>query len=148
MKTQSGRSMIEMLGVLAIIGVLSVGGLAGYTRAMRSNRVNNILDFVNRAWVEKRSAGTGIGTSKEESCKKLTGSTSNPTGISTDQNCRCSRAADSVTTCFVKINDGGTSDELNKAFAARINQTTSANYKLGGSWGVATSVTPIASDFE
>ena len=27
---QSGRSMIEMLGVLAIIGVLSVGGIAGY----------------------------------------------------------------------------------------------------------------------
>ena len=26
---QSGRSMIEMLGVLAIIGVLSVGGIAG-----------------------------------------------------------------------------------------------------------------------
>jgi len=25
--TQSGRSMIEMLGVLAIIGVLSVGGI-------------------------------------------------------------------------------------------------------------------------
>ena len=27
---QSGRSMIEMLGVLAIIAVLSVGGIAGY----------------------------------------------------------------------------------------------------------------------
>ena len=27
---QSGRSMVEMLGVLAIIGVLSAGGLAGY----------------------------------------------------------------------------------------------------------------------
>ena len=26
---ESGRSMIEMLGVLAIIGVLSVGGIAG-----------------------------------------------------------------------------------------------------------------------
>ncbi len=26
---QSGRSMVEMLGVLAIIGVLSVGGIAG-----------------------------------------------------------------------------------------------------------------------
>lgn len=32
--TQSGRSMIEMLGVLAIISVLSVGGLAGYNVAM------------------------------------------------------------------------------------------------------------------
>ena len=27
---QSGRSMIEMLGVLAIIGVLSAAGLIGY----------------------------------------------------------------------------------------------------------------------
>ena len=27
---QTGRSMVEMLGVLAIIGVLSVGGIAGY----------------------------------------------------------------------------------------------------------------------
>ena len=27
---QSGRSMVEMLGVLAIIGVLSVGGISGY----------------------------------------------------------------------------------------------------------------------
>lgn len=32
---QSGRSMIEMLGVLAIIAVLSVGGIAGYSKAMQ-----------------------------------------------------------------------------------------------------------------
>ena len=31
---QSGRSMIEMLGVLAIVGVLSVAGIAGYSKAM------------------------------------------------------------------------------------------------------------------
>ena len=31
---ESGRSMVEMLGVLAIIGVLSVGGIAGYTTAI------------------------------------------------------------------------------------------------------------------
>ena len=31
---ESGRSMVEMLGVLAIIGVLSVGGVAGYHYAM------------------------------------------------------------------------------------------------------------------
>ena len=29
-KLESGRSMVEMLGVLAIIGVLSIGGIAGY----------------------------------------------------------------------------------------------------------------------
>ena len=37
---QSGRSMIEMLGVLAIIGVLSVGGIAGYSKAMFKYKLN------------------------------------------------------------------------------------------------------------
>lgn len=40
---ESGRSMVEMLGVLAIIGVLSVGGLAGYTMAMRKYRSNKSI---------------------------------------------------------------------------------------------------------
>ncbi len=44
-KTQeSGRSMVEMLGVLAIIGVLSIGGIAGYSMAMNRYRANEILD--------------------------------------------------------------------------------------------------------
>jgi type II secretory pathway pseudopilin PulG len=48
---ESGRSMVEMLGVLAIIGVLSVGGIAGYTRAMRNWRANEIIDAANKAVV-------------------------------------------------------------------------------------------------
>ena len=44
---QSGRSMIEMLGVLAIIGVLSVGGIAGYSKAMSKYRTNKVLDQVS-----------------------------------------------------------------------------------------------------
>ena len=47
-KLQSGRSMVEMLGVLAIIGVLSIGGIAGYTMSMRRHRINQILDTVNK----------------------------------------------------------------------------------------------------
>ena len=43
-KSQSGRSMVEMLGVLAIIGVLSVGGIAGYTLSMRRHRANGVVD--------------------------------------------------------------------------------------------------------
>ncbi len=43
---QSGRSMIEMLGVLAIIGVLSVGGIAGYSKAMTKFKVNKTVDLV------------------------------------------------------------------------------------------------------
>ena len=43
MKNQSGRSMIEMLGVLAIIGVLSVGGISGYSRAMEKMKINKSI---------------------------------------------------------------------------------------------------------
>ena len=43
---QSGRSMIEMLGVLAIIGVLSVGGIAGYSKAMQKYRVNKTIEQI------------------------------------------------------------------------------------------------------
>ena len=43
---QSGRSMIEMLGVLAIIGVLSVGGIAGYSKAMQRYRVNKAIEEI------------------------------------------------------------------------------------------------------
>ena len=41
--SQSGRSMIEMLGVLAIIGVLSVGGIAGYSKAMEKFKFNKAM---------------------------------------------------------------------------------------------------------
>ena len=52
LNNQSGRSMIEMLGVLAIIGVLSAGGLTGYAKAMRQYRINKtvtqVTDIVSR----------------------------------------------------------------------------------------------------
>ena len=44
--SQSGRSMIEMLGVLAIIGVLSVGGIAGYSKAMQKYRINKTIEQI------------------------------------------------------------------------------------------------------
>jgi len=44
---QSGRSMIEMLGVLAIIGVLSVGGIAGYSKAMAKYKQNKLGDQIS-----------------------------------------------------------------------------------------------------
>ena len=47
-KLESGRSMVEMLGVLAIIGVLSVGGIAGYTLSMRRHRANGVADLANK----------------------------------------------------------------------------------------------------
>ena len=44
---QSGRSMIEMLGVLAIVGVLSVGGIAGYSKAMMKFKINKTIDQIS-----------------------------------------------------------------------------------------------------
>ena len=41
---ESGRSMVEMLGVLAIIGVLSIGGIAGYTMAMNRYKANEVIN--------------------------------------------------------------------------------------------------------
>ena len=43
---ESGRSMVEMLGVLAIVGVLSVGGIAGYSQAMAKFKVTKAMDQV------------------------------------------------------------------------------------------------------
>ena len=62
--TQSGRSMVEMLGVLAIIGVLSVGGIAGYSKAMLKYKLNNAMDFFSHTIakiVEMYSAGSADG---------------------------------------------------------------------------------------
>ena len=47
-KHESGRSMVEMLGVLAIIGVLSVGGIAGYSLSMRRHRANGVVDLASK----------------------------------------------------------------------------------------------------
>ena len=47
MYTQSGRSMVEMLGVLAIIGVLSVGAISGYSKAMDKYKLNKAIDTAN-----------------------------------------------------------------------------------------------------
>ena len=46
-KSQSGRSMVEMLGTLAIIGVLSIGGIMGYSYAVDRYHANQIMNDVN-----------------------------------------------------------------------------------------------------
>ena len=43
---ETGRSMIEMLGVLAIIGILSVGGMLGYSKTMAQYKINATLEQV------------------------------------------------------------------------------------------------------
>ena len=49
---QTGRSMLEMLGVLAIIGVLSVGAIMGFRQAMNRHKANVILNDVSLAFEE------------------------------------------------------------------------------------------------
>ncbi len=47
-KSENGRSMVEMLGVLAIIGVLSVGAIAGYSKAMMKYKLNKHAEQMNQ----------------------------------------------------------------------------------------------------
>ena len=58
--TQSGKSMIEMLGVLAIVGVLSVGGIAGYTKVTQNIKVKNTIEQIN--YISNKLSLTGQNT--------------------------------------------------------------------------------------
>ena len=60
-ESQTGRSMVEMLGVLAIIGVLSVGGIAGYTSAMRQYKANEIVNATSMLYMMGASQNQGNG---------------------------------------------------------------------------------------
>ena len=46
-QSQSGRSMVEMLGVLAIIAILSIGGIVGFRLAMNYYQANQIAHEMN-----------------------------------------------------------------------------------------------------
>jgi type II secretory pathway pseudopilin PulG len=45
---QTGRSMVEMLGVLMIIGILSVGAISGYSKAMDKLALNKQADMLTQ----------------------------------------------------------------------------------------------------
>ena len=66
MRNESGRSMVEMLGVLAIIGVLSVGGIAGYTMAMNKYKANENLATGSQCIVLAQSDNGGDGIAENE----------------------------------------------------------------------------------
>ena len=78
MKSENGRSMVEMLGVLAIIGVLSVGAIAGYSKAMTKYKLNkqaeqigSILDYVNIHLDDFKRSKTTISANMIPLLKKL-----------------------------------------------------------------------------
>ncbi len=47
-ETESGRSMVEMLGVLAVMGLLTIIGIAGFKIAMNKAKANNLVADMNR----------------------------------------------------------------------------------------------------
>ena len=70
---ESGRSMVEMLGVLAVVGVLSVGGIAGYTYAMNKHYANELLMGASeRAVLVTAQLASGRGPSLKEFAKHTT----------------------------------------------------------------------------
>jgi len=84
-KAQSGRSMIEMLGVLAIVGVLSAGGIAGYSMAMQSYKTTSLIEKINliaqRARTTYKGTYTGItNTTMQNSGKLSANDFANPFG--------------------------------------------------------------------
>lgn len=46
MKQESGRSMVEMLGVLAIMGIITVGAVSMISRAMRTQKLSTVTDDI------------------------------------------------------------------------------------------------------
>ena len=77
---ESGRSMIEMLGVLAIIGVLSVGGIAGYSQAMSKFKVSKTTDQVQTMVTNIRTLFAG-----QRTYSGLTAENAYTMGILTDE---------------------------------------------------------------
>ena len=84
MNNETGRSMVEMLGVLAIIGVLSVAGIAGYTMAMRKYRANEIAEAISMLAVAVNTNHGGEGITSTTSYETLFNQ-NNPSGAKTLQ---------------------------------------------------------------
>ena len=76
-ESQTGRSMVEMLGVLAVMGVLSVGGVAMYTSAMNKHRANELL---NEASKRAAAVAAQISMQGKEANDNLIADFTNPSG--------------------------------------------------------------------
>ena len=55
MKSEIGRSMVEMLGVLAIIGIVGMGGVKMYNVAMNKHHANTLIEQAQRRAVSAAS---------------------------------------------------------------------------------------------
>ena len=63
---QSGRSMIEMLGVLAIIGVLTVGSITAYSKAMRRHLLNKQREQISTILATIETQYSALSASKSD----------------------------------------------------------------------------------
>lgn len=54
-QNETGRSMIEMLGVLAIVGILSIGGIAGYAKAMTKYKMTRLIAEISEIVMNVRT---------------------------------------------------------------------------------------------
>lgn len=140
---ESGRSMIEMLGVLAIVGVLSVGGIAGYSKAMQKYRTNKTIEQVTQIangirvlYSGQRSYGTNLSGTVLKRAKILPESAFDGAG---------SNGSDTPSNAFGgTINVGArkklSGDSLNKAFYVQLNQIPedACVELLSQDWGDAT----------
>lgn len=77
---ESGRSMVEMLGVLAVIGVLSVAGIVGYSIAMRSYRTNEIVNAASMLYIMAQAQNAGNGPTGKVAYTDI--EKTNPSGVS------------------------------------------------------------------
>ncbi len=58
-KNDSGRSIVEMLGVLAIMGIITVMGIAGYSQAIGKINRNKVVEEITKLAQETRSIFAG-----------------------------------------------------------------------------------------
>ena len=82
MKTkETGRSMVEMLGVLSIMGVLSVTGILGYALAVRKYRADEIAQAISILAAAMQTTNKDISTGA--SFEDLVTDTELPRGVDT-----------------------------------------------------------------
>jgi len=105
---ESGRSMIEMLGVLAIIGVLSVGGIAGYSKAMNKYRINKAIEQITLIAGNVRTFFASQGNYSGLKCSDCGGGEQGCNGINMVDGCPIIRKSKILPDEMITLNSTGT----------------------------------------
>ena len=130
---QSGRSMVEMLGVLAVIGLLSVAGIAGYSIAMRSYRTNEIVNAASMLHILAMAQNAGNGPNTNVGYTDV-GGNANPSGVSALEYNKDTKAIsitftdpDDCTMAANKLGDKATADCANKKITVNFGEAGTVN---------------------